>query len=84
MNKQFTEKETMDAAFIVGMTEGDAEEFFNHYNAQGWVRGNGLPITNLVSAIKIWRNNMHKHPKPETSQDKWARIDRKKAEGLLP
>lgn len=32
----------------------DAENFFNHYDAQGWLTGNNMPIKNWQSKLKTW------------------------------
>lgn len=34
----------------------DAEKFFNHYDAQGWLTGNNMPIKNWRSKLKTWCN----------------------------
>ena len=55
--KSYTLDNCKDAAVMGGLTEPDGEEFYNHYAAQGWLLGNGLPITNLQCALVRWRNN---------------------------
>lgn len=32
----------------------EVDRFYNHYEAQGWERGNGQKITNKVAAAKAW------------------------------
>ena len=34
--------------------EAEVERFYNHYEAQGWERGNGQKITNRTAAAKVW------------------------------
>ncbi|KAF0148754.1 MAG: hypothetical protein FD143_2836 [Ignavibacteria bacterium] len=41
---------------IKGYSKEEAESFYNHYEAQGWVTGNGIPITNW----KVKAENWHK------------------------
>ena len=40
----------------VGLTEEQGSEFFHQYQSQGWLKGNGLPITDLRSQMVLWRN----------------------------
>lgn len=58
--KEPTLQEAKDAAFRVGIPDDKAEQFYHHYNAQGWLRANGLPVTNLESILVCWRNNQYK------------------------
>lgn len=51
-----TEQECKDTAIIVGLTEEQGSEFFHQYQSQGWLKGNGLPITDLRSQMVLWRN----------------------------
>lgn len=51
------------AAVQVGLTEQQAKTYYNHYDGQGWLKGNGLPITNLLSAMTEWRNNEYRFVK---------------------
>ena len=39
-----------------GATSDYAELFFNHYNSQGWKKGNGNPITDWKALVKQWLN----------------------------
>ena len=32
----------------------EVERFYNHYEAQGWERGNGQKIKNRIAAAKAW------------------------------
>ncbi|MFA5382243.1 MAG: hypothetical protein WC356_03690 [Candidatus Micrarchaeia archaeon] len=57
---KFTLTECKDAAVLVGLTPEQAEVFFNHYNSQGWLKGNNLPITNLPSQLSNWKQNNYK------------------------
>lgn len=34
--------------------EYEVERFYNHYEAQGWERGNGQKITNRIAAARAW------------------------------
>lgn len=54
---KFTIDECRGKSLLVGITEQQAESFFHHYNAQGWISGNGVPIVDLASAMVKWKNN---------------------------
>lgn len=56
----FTLEQVQNSGFLLGISDEQSEAFFNHYNSQGWVRGNGLPITDIASMLTIWRNNQYK------------------------
>lgn len=61
---KFTLKQVKDSAFAVGIPDDKAEEFYHHFNQQGWKRRNGLPIVDspsaLSSALIYWRNHQFK------------------------
>ncbi len=59
--------------FIVkGYPVSEAEEFFNHYESQGWVTGNGIPIVNWRVKAENWHKEQMRRisdkPKPEYKQ----------------
>lgn len=69
----FTLQQVENAGFRAGVSDDECKIFFDHYNSQGWLKGNGLPITDLVSQITNWRNNGHKFPdkpKPKSPEGK--------------
>ena len=41
-------------ADMIGCKPEWAEEFFNHYESQGWIKANGLAITNWQISLKQW------------------------------
>jgi len=53
-----------DKALLAGLTDQQAEQFYHHYNSQGWLKANGQPITDLVSALVRWKQNGFKFDKP--------------------
>lgn len=53
----YTLQQCKDAALLAGLTEKDAEHYFNHFNSQGWKKGNDQSITNLQSHMAMWRLN---------------------------
>lgn len=53
----FTEQMVKDAGITLGMSEDKSLAFYHHYNAQDWLFGSGLKITNLKSAMWRWKNN---------------------------
>lgn len=60
---EYTIDQCKDAAVMAGLTEPDGEEFFYHYDTQGWVLGNGQPIVRLGSALVRWKNQSAKKKK---------------------
>ena len=60
----YTIEQCKDVGLLAGLTEQDAEEYFNHFNSQGWVKSNNRPITNLQSHMAVWRVN-----KPQFQND---------------
>jgi len=44
-----------------------AKSFFYHYDSQGWVKGNGLPLTNWETKLKEWveKDRREQRPRPE-------------------
>ena len=63
---RFTLKECMDAGILVSLTLEESTEYFHHYNSQGWLKGNGLPIINLQSAMFLWMKNGQKELSNQT------------------
>lgn len=60
--KQFSQKipsidKMKQLAPLVGVSAEEAEACWHHYNAQGWVRNNNIPITDERSLLVTWRNN---------------------------
>ena len=53
------------------MTEKQAEVWFYHYAAQGFVFGNGQPIDDLKFALVRWRNNQYKLEEKKKKQKLW-------------
>lgn len=69
--KYYTLQQCLDIGIQAGVPEKRSKEFFNHYEAQGWVFGNGLPIVNLGAALAKWRNNQFKfNPTADITQPK--------------
>lgn len=70
----YTIEQVKDLAYKIGIPDEKAEAFYHHYNSQGWLKGNGLPITDLQSALVRWRNNQYKFepkdkpPKPKSEE----------------
>lgn len=60
-----TLQQVKDTGFKVGITEQQAVKWYEHYAAQGFVFGGGLPITNLEAALVRWRNNQYKFEQKE-------------------
>ena len=59
----YTLQQCKDSAVLSGLTEQDAEQYFHHFNSQGWLKANNQPITNLQSHMAEWRVNKPKFEK---------------------
>jgi len=66
-NNIYTLQQVLDAAPLVGVDEEKATNFYHHYNGQGWLFGNGQPITNLNSALNKWKNNGYRFERQENT-----------------
>lgn len=54
---KFSIDEVKAHAVLVGITTEQAENFYNYYNSQGWLKANKLPVVDLVSQMVTWKNN---------------------------
>ena len=54
-----TLEQVLDAADMQGVPKETAEQFFLHYSAQDWIRGNGLQITNWRTLLTLWHRDVH-------------------------
>lgn len=56
-----------DFAGTVGFknTSEQAETFWNHFEAQGWRRKNGMPIINIEALFKVWVDSDKKKKEQE-------------------
>ncbi|MHC4076605.1 MAG: hypothetical protein ACYSRZ_09390 [Planctomycetota bacterium] len=74
----YTLQQVKDSGFLAGVSEQQSEEWYNHFKAQGFVFGNGQPITDLPAALVRWRNNQYKFKdnkqKTETGVERLERI----------
>lgn len=64
---------------VRGSTDEEADRFFDHYDAQGWVRGNGQVIRNWQAMVQRWieRQKEHKHEhKQRTTRGERVGYDR--------
>ena len=53
-------------------TDEQAEDFFDHYAAQGWIAGNGIPIHNWKPKLREWARERYK-PKQKKQNDDESR-----------
>ncbi len=51
-----TEQQCRDQAVMIGMTEEWGSGYFRTYASQGWLKGNGVPITNVRLHMAKLRN----------------------------
>jgi hypothetical protein len=85
----YTLQQCENEFFKQGGTDQDAKEFFIHYDSQGWLKGNGLPITGLSSQITKWRLNPIKPKEGDKQSDirkaleDVANRDRRKNKGIM-
>lgn len=58
----FSLEEVLEAAKLpdVAVPSDEAKAFYEHYAAQGWLLGNGQPITALTHALQRWKRNKGK------------------------
>ena len=75
-SKTYTLKQVQDAGFLTGLSNEQCQQYFDHYNAQGWVLGNGQPITCLNSAVAKWRNNSCRFESKKTPTSRAEARDR--------
>ncbi len=47
----------------------NAEQFRDHYEANGWVQGKGKPIRDWKAAVRTWERNGIKNAKPSSSEN---------------
>ncbi len=55
-NNKYTLDKVIAEAEKLNISIQMAKDFYNYYNSQGWLRSNGLPITDLDSALENWKN----------------------------
>jgi len=53
---------------ILGMPKSEAEKFWNHYAAQGWVTSAGIPVGNWVALMAKWKSG-YKQPRGTPPDD---------------
>ena len=54
LKKNNKECEVVSYFLAKGYSEEEGKEFFNHYEGQGWVTGNGIPISNWKAKAETW------------------------------
>jgi uncharacterized protein YdaU (DUF1376 family) len=54
LNTNSKENDILQYFAAKGYPAEEAKEFFNHYEAQGWVTGNAVPITNWKVKAENW------------------------------
>ncbi len=69
-SSSYTITQVKDAAFLAGVSEDKAEQFYHHYNAQGWVFGNSQSVKDLPSALAKWRNSQFRFEKNDKRSGK--------------
>lgn len=45
------------AYFAANCISGDPDKFWAHYESQGWIRSNGMPVTSLKAVAMLWNGN---------------------------
>lgn len=70
---EYSLEEVKDACIVNGIPESNAQVYYDHFNAQGWLRANSLPITSLRSHIAaMWSKQRACWVFGESSQEKKA------------
>lgn len=72
-------------------TDEQATDFFNHYDRQGWLLGNGIHMANWHSGVMKWAKEQNKQPqrpnKPTvlnlTARERQDLINKEKTQALL-
>jgi len=59
MNVSPTLQQVQDAALLQGVSAELAEQFWLHYEAQGWKRGNNQPVHNWRALMTLWLRDVH-------------------------
>ena len=58
-----------------GYPVSEAEEFYNHYESQGWVTGNGIPITNWRVKAENWHREQMRRASDKPKTDYKQKIE---------
>ena len=90
-DNNYTVQQVENEFFKQGLTDNDAEKFFNHYKSQGWKKGNNLPITDLTAQVTNWRLNPKQYETKEDDKDDFMRKvmqdvadrDRREGKGIM-
>lgn len=61
-----TQEECVNIGILLGIPEQQSKDFHTHYSGQGWLFGNGLPITDVRAGMVRWRNNQYRFNKTES------------------
>ena len=67
-NKSFKKEEVIEYFVGKNYDKEEAEAFFDHYEAQGWLRGNGLPVSNWRVQAENWHRRKLKEEVHGTSK----------------
>tara|TARA_Y100000593_G_scaffold93896_1_gene190471 strand:+ start:3634 stop:4419 length:786 start_codon:yes stop_codon:yes gene_type:complete len=67
-------------ASIQGLAEAEAKAFWDHYESQGWVKSNGMPVANWKSLMNTWkrRGEANKHSQSNGAQSVWSLREQEK------
>lgn len=55
---------------------GEVQRFYDNYEAQGWVRGNGQEITDVLAVARTWEQKEEKRKFPEPFIEALREIDK--------
>jgi hypothetical protein len=73
----WSEQQCIDEALRIGLPEETAKEFYVKYRPQGWLWGNGLPITDLTTALRRFKMYKQKDT-PEAVKNKSGKTPRQR------
>ena len=76
-----------DIAFSVGLTEEEAQNSYDNFNANDWVRSNRIEIKSwrqVPGLLRYWRNNRQNFaPKNKPTESAYQQVEELKRRGEL-
>lgn len=70
-----TIEEAKELAIKLGMPDTEGEDFWHHYQGQGWVTGSGLTITDWKAALHKWKTRWERNSVSVVKNEASAKIN---------